>query len=127
MPYVEMGQGTYTSIPMLIAEELEIAARPRSARARAAGREALRQPAARRRAGDRRFDRDPASWKPLREAGAIARTLLVTAAAERWKVEPDTCRAEAGEVIHARERSPRLAMASSRLPRRGCRCPRTFR
>jgi isoquinoline 1-oxidoreductase beta subunit len=39
-------------------------------------------------------------WKPLREAGATARTMLVSAAAKRWGVDPKTCRAEDGEVIH---------------------------
>src|SRR5208282_4381024 len=38
---------------------------------------------------------------PLRRAGATARTMLVSAAAKRWNVDPTTCRAQGGEVLHA--------------------------
>src|SRR6185369_3956487 len=41
------------------------------------------------------------AWKPLREAGAAARIMLVTAAAKRWGVDPQSCRAQDGEVIHS--------------------------
>src|SRR6266516_1679983 len=40
------------------------------------------------------------SWEPLRKAGATARDMLVTAAAQAWKVDRTTCRAERGAVIH---------------------------
>lgn len=101
MPYVEMGQGTYTSIPMLIAEELEVSldqvrlehappdeksyGNPLLAGVQATGGStAIR-----------------ATWEPLRRAGATARTLLIRAAAQRWTVKPASCRAEKGEVVHA--------------------------
>src|SRR5437773_240089 len=101
MPYVEMGQGTYTSIPMLIAEELEVDlsqvrlehappneklyVNPLLAGVQATGNSnAIR-----------------AAWQPLRKAGATARTMLVTAAAMRWNVDPTSCRAQSGEVLHA--------------------------
>jgi isoquinoline 1-oxidoreductase beta subunit len=42
-----------------------------------------------------------AAWQPLRQAGAIARTMLVSAAAKRWNVDPASCRAQNGEVLHA--------------------------
>src|ERR1700721_1969261 len=64
-----------------------------------AQRKALRQPLDRRSAGNRQLERD--TRLPLRQAGAIARTMLVSAAAKKWKVEPASCRAERGEVIHA--------------------------
>jgi isoquinoline 1-oxidoreductase subunit beta len=100
MPYVEMGQGTYTSIPMLIAEELEVDlnqvqlvhappneklyGNPLLAGVQATGNSnAIR-----------------AAWQPLRQAGAIARTMLVSAAAKRWNVDPASCRAQKGEVRH---------------------------
>src|SRR3979411_190998 len=38
--------------------------------------------------------------QPLLQAGAIARTMLVIAAAQRWKVDPSECHAEHGEVLH---------------------------
>ena len=41
------------------------------------------------------------TYVPLRRAGATARVMLVTAAAQRWKVDPSTCRAENGAVVHA--------------------------
>ena len=41
-----------------------------------------------------------AAWQPLRQAGAAARTMLVAAAAKRWNVDPATCRAQRGEVLH---------------------------
>jgi isoquinoline 1-oxidoreductase subunit beta len=42
-----------------------------------------------------------AAWHPLRQAGATARTMLVLAAAHRWNVDPASCRAQSGEVLHA--------------------------
>src|SRR6266853_4538211 len=40
------------------------------------------------------------AWKPLREAGATARMMLVVAAAKRWSVDANSCRAQDGEVFH---------------------------
>ena len=100
MPYVEMGQGTYTSIPMLIAEELEVGLKDlrlehappdekRYGNPLLAGVQATGGSTAIR-----------AAWQPLREAGAVARTMLVSAAAKRWNVDPATCVAQGGEVLH---------------------------
>src|SRR3979411_634450 len=100
MPYVEMGPGTYTSIPMLIAEELEVD---------------LSQVRLEHAPPDERRYGNPllgglqatgnsnavaASWQPMRQVGATARTMLVAAAARRWNVSPASCRAESGEVLH---------------------------
>jgi isoquinoline 1-oxidoreductase beta subunit len=40
------------------------------------------------------------AWKPMREAGATARSMLVAAAAKRWAVDPESCRTQDGEVVH---------------------------
>jgi isoquinoline 1-oxidoreductase subunit beta len=45
-----------------------------------------------------------AFWTPLRQAGAVGRTMLVAAAAKRWNVDPATCRAQHGAVSHAASR-----------------------
>ena len=39
-------------------------------------------------------------WLPMREAGASARAMLIGAAADEWKLPPGACRAEAGRVLH---------------------------
>src|SRR5262249_11957388 len=61
-----------------------------------------------------------ASWQPLREAGAAARTMLVSAAAKRWNVDPGSCRAQSGEVLHPptgkRLRYGELAAGAARRP-----------
>jgi isoquinoline 1-oxidoreductase beta subunit len=100
MPYVEMGQGTYTSIPMLIAEELEIALSQVKLEHAPPDEKTYGNPLL---AGVQATGGSTAimaSWKPLRQAGAVARTLLIQAAARRWNVDPSACRAEAGEVLH---------------------------
>ena len=100
MPYVEMGQGTYTSIPMLLAEELEVRldqVQPEHAPpdAKDYGNPLL---AGIQVTGGSTSVR--AAWNPMREAGAIARTMLISAAAKRWNVDPSTCIAREGEVLH---------------------------
>jgi isoquinoline 1-oxidoreductase beta subunit len=100
MPYVEMGQGTYTSIPMLIAEELEVDLKqvrvePAPPNEKLYGNPLLGGIQA---TGNSNAIRG--SWQPLRQAGATARTMLVAAAAKRWNVDPASCRAQAGTVRH---------------------------
>ncbi|GEP57542.1 xanthine dehydrogenase family protein molybdopterin-binding subunit [Reyranella soli] len=100
MPYVEMGQGTYTAIPMLIAEELEVGLGQVQLEHAPPDEKTYGNPLL---AGVQATGGSTAimaSWQPLRQAGAVARTLLVAAAAKRWNVEPASCRAEKGEVVH---------------------------
>jgi isoquinoline 1-oxidoreductase beta subunit len=119
MPYVEMGQGTYTSISQLIAEELEVE---------------LGQVVLKHAPPDEKHYVNPllgeqatgnsnairGAWKPLREAGAAARMMLVAAAAQRWNVDPARCHAQGGVVLHAstgrRLTYGELAADAARLP-----------
>ena len=97
MPKVEMGQGTYTSLPMLVAEELEV------------GVDSIDIEPAPPNPAVYGFDGDQSTggsttirlcYLPLRKAGAAARIMLIEAAAKQWGVPPASCRAQAGSVIH---------------------------
>ncbi|WP_340117865.1 xanthine dehydrogenase family protein molybdopterin-binding subunit [Pelagibius sp. 7325] len=119
MPYVEMGQGTYTSIPMLIAEELEVR---------------LDQVRLEHAPPDEKLYENPllglqvtggstsirAAWTPMRQAGATARTMLIAAAAAAWRVPAAECRAAEGYVTHTssgrRFAYGALADSAARLP-----------
>jgi isoquinoline 1-oxidoreductase beta subunit len=101
MPYVEMGQGTYTSIPMLIAEELEVDLKQVRLEHAPPNEELYGNPLLGGVQGTGGSTAIRAVWKPMRQAGAVARTMLVSAAAKRWNVDPGSCRAQSGEVLHA--------------------------
>ncbi len=127
MPKVEMGQGVFTSLPMLIAEELEVdlaAITVEAAPPDPAVYGFAVDPAA-----PEGIERDQSTgtslsiiqcWTPLRQAGASARLMLIQAAAKRWRVPVGTCHAQHGEVIHAASgrRLPygALAAAAAALP-----------
>jgi hypothetical protein len=101
MPQVEMGQGVYTSIAMILAEELDAAFADVTPE-HAPPNDALY--------GNPTFhfqvtgnsDSIRAFWMPLRKAGAGARAVLVQAAAKAWSVDPATCRAKNSQVLHDR-------------------------
>src|SRR6201991_714465 len=101
MPYVEMGQGTYTSIPMLIAEELEVDLSQVRLEHAPPDEKRYGNPLLGGLQATGNSNAIRASWQPLRQAGAAARTMLVAAAAKRWNVDPASCRAQSGEVLHA--------------------------
>jgi len=98
MAKIEMGQGTYTSIPMLLAEELEVDVAKVQLRHAPPDAKTYGLPV-----GDQ-FTGGSTSirfmFEPMRQAGAAARTVLIQAAAEQWKVDPATCSAEGGQVVH---------------------------
>ena len=119
MPYVEMGQGTYTSIPMLIAEELEVDLKQVHLEHAPPNEKLYANPLLGVQAtGNSNAIRG--AWQPLRQAGATARTMLVAAAAKRWNVDPASCRAQSGEVRHPptgkRFKYGELAADAARMP-----------
>src|SRR5216683_4767061 len=97
MPYVEMGQGTYTSIPMLIAEELEVDLKQVRVEHAPPNEKLYGNPLLGGIQATGNSNAIRAAWQPLRQAGATARTMLIAVAAKRWKVDPATCRAQSGE------------------------------
>ncbi len=95
---VEMGQGTYTGLTTLIAEELEVAPsaiQPRFAPVAPEYRNPLYK--LQLTGGSTSM---ATSWQPLRIAGASARIMLIRAAASVWEVSPEDCRAADGRVVH---------------------------
>ena len=100
MPQVEMGQGTYTSMPMLIAEELEVELSRVRLEHAPADEKLYGNPIIRGSQITGGSTSVRGFWEPLRRAGATGRSLLIAAAAQSWGVDVDACRAEKGEVIH---------------------------
>jgi len=115
---VEMGQGTYTSLPMLIAEELEIDL-DRIVLSHA-------PPDAQLYGGERHDQFTGGSlsirtlWQPMRQVGAATRLVLLQAAAQTWGVPDQECHAKNGVVVHGpssrRLTYGQLVAAASRLP-----------
>jgi len=120
MPYVEMGQGAYTSISMLIAEELEVPLSHVRLKHAPPNEKLYGNPALGGIQATGNSNAIRAAWVPLRQAGATARVMLIAAAAKRWKVESSSCYAERGEVVHKassrRVKYGALAGAAAKLP-----------
>src|SRR5881296_864090 len=94
----EMGQGVTTSLPMLLAEELEADWTKVRIEFAPADKAYINPMFGMQGTGGSTSVR--AAYTPLRKAGAAAREMLVTAAAETWGVDKTQCRAELGAVIH---------------------------
>jgi isoquinoline 1-oxidoreductase subunit beta len=120
MPYVEMGQGTYTAIPMLIAEELEVDLKQVRLEHAPPNEKLFGNPLIGGVQATGNSNAIRAAWQPLRQAGAIARIMLVSAAAKHWNVDPASCRAQSGEVLHVptgrRIKYGALAAEAARMP-----------
>ncbi len=94
VPRTEMGQGVWTSLPMILAEELE--ADWKQIKIEQAGASTL--------FGDQTTGGSASvrtTWDPMRKAGAQAREMLISAAAQQWSVPRESCKAEAGSVLHS--------------------------
>src|SRR5580700_1735818 len=90
----EMGQGVHTSLPMILAEELE--ADWKQIQIEQAGASTL--------FGDQTTGGSASvrtTWDPMRKAGAAAREMLISAAALQWGVARASCKAENGAVLHS--------------------------
>jgi len=95
----EMGQGVYTSLPMLVAEELECDwSKVRVESAPVAPEYNHTAFGIQLTGGSTSVSSE---WERLRKVGAAAREMLVAAAAGMWKVDKPSCRAENGRVIHS--------------------------
>jgi isoquinoline 1-oxidoreductase subunit beta len=94
----EMGQGSYTSLPMLIADELD--ADWSKVRFEAAPVSPVYNHPAFGMQATGGSTSTHIEWDRYRKAGATGRYMLVTAAAQTWSVDPSTCRTENGYVIH---------------------------
>jgi isoquinoline 1-oxidoreductase beta subunit len=100
MPQVEMGQGVYTSLAMVLAEELDadfsrVVLQHAPPSDKLYGNPAFGVQATGNSNSIRAF------WTPLRTAAASARAMLVQAAASGWNVSPTECSASNGRVVHA--------------------------
>jgi len=93
VPRSEMGQGVRTSLPMILAEELE--ADWKQIQVEQAGASTL--------FGDQTTGGSASvrtTWDPMRKAGAAAREMLISAAALEWGVPRVACKAQYGAVLH---------------------------
>jgi isoquinoline 1-oxidoreductase beta subunit len=110
----EIGQGIKTSLPMVVAEELDadwkqIRIEQALADSTVYGRQVAGGSMA-----------TPLEWDPMRKVGAAARQMLIAAAARRWKVAANECTAASGQVMHkasGRKASyGALASAAAKVP-----------
>ena len=91
----EMGTGVRTSLPMVVADELEADW----------ARVTIQQAIGDKKYGDQNTDGSNSVrsfYNPMREAGATARAMLESAAASKWGVPASECQAKNHEIVHAK-------------------------
>jgi isoquinoline 1-oxidoreductase beta subunit len=113
----EMGQGVYTALPMLLAEELNIDMGVIRIEAAPVGDAYINPGNGGQVTGTSNSVQD--AWEKLRMAGATARTMLISAAAKRWRVDPALCHVEKGTVINSQGKAltfGELADAAAKEP-----------
>jgi isoquinoline 1-oxidoreductase subunit beta len=96
----EMGQGVYTALPMLLAEELDVDMEAIKIVAAPVGDAYINPGNGGQVTGTSNSVQD--AWDKLRMAGATARTMLVSAAAKQWRIDPALCHARNGTVVNSR-------------------------
>src|SRR5438132_1236392 len=89
----EMGQGVRTSLPMILADEIGADLTKVDLVQASPGKDFTQL-------GTGGSWSVGGSWKTLRTAGAAAREMLIAAAAARWSVDPASCIATSGKVVH---------------------------
>jgi isoquinoline 1-oxidoreductase beta subunit len=116
---VEMGQGTFTSMPMLLAEELGADLSKVKLEQAPANNSLYADPLL----GGQVTGGSTSvrgAWTPLRQAGASVRTVLVSAAAQKWQVDPGACKVIGGRILHPDGQQSlgfgEVAEAAARLP-----------
>ncbi|HTU45143.1 MAG TPA: xanthine dehydrogenase family protein molybdopterin-binding subunit [Bryobacteraceae bacterium] len=107
----EMGQGISTALPMILAEELALDWKDVQVEHAMLDREHLGQ-------GTGGSGSVAGSFTPMRKAAAAAREMLVTAAAQRWGVSPESCAVRSGAVWHGTDKLSygELVESASQLP-----------
>ncbi|HTL10060.1 MAG TPA: xanthine dehydrogenase family protein molybdopterin-binding subunit [Chitinophagaceae bacterium] len=116
LSHVEMGQGVWTTLSMLIAEELDADWKNISIEHSPAGKSYVHTAYGLQITGG-----SSSTWSEFdryRQAGATARVLLIQAAAQKFGVSPGDCKTENGMVICGSQKASygELAMAAAALP-----------
>jgi isoquinoline 1-oxidoreductase beta subunit len=114
----EMGQGVYTSLPMIVADELEADWNRVRIKSAPAGDKYIDPVWGMQATGGSTSIRH--MFEPLRKAGAAAREMLISAASKKWRVPASECEASQGNVIHKKSNRKQtygqLCEDASKLP-----------
>jgi isoquinoline 1-oxidoreductase beta subunit len=112
----EMGQGVYTALPMLLAEELGVAPTAINIEFAPAGNDYVNKMLGAQATGGSTSVRE--AWDKIRMAGAEARTRLIAAAAKEWGAPPQSCTVADGYVLFTSRRASfgELAEAAAAMP-----------